>query len=165
MHSGKYHLPTNSIMFWWTPSLFYFHYKVLEEQLLVYFDRIIQLHSTFTGDDSMGDTPLSPDAEINELQGLSPEEQVKQKQAWTQELANVSHHSVDSLPPRLLTQLTITSANTYSETSSIFTSVSIFFKSGRERNPNIACRISRKGENCTGAEEETRFQCVERIAR
>ena len=43
----------------------------------------------FTGEDSMGDTPLSPDSGINELQGLTPEEQERQKEAWAQELSNV----------------------------------------------------------------------------
>lgn len=47
-----------------------------------------------TGEDSIGESPLSPDSgfnsAINELQGLTPEEQEKQKQAWAQELSNVS---------------------------------------------------------------------------
>ena len=42
------------------------------------------------GEDSIGETPLSPDSGINELQGLTSEEQEKQKDAWTQELSNVS---------------------------------------------------------------------------
>ncbi|XKL61819.1 hypothetical protein PGB90_001652 [Kerria lacca] len=45
----------------------------------------------FAGEDSIGDTPLSPDSGINELQGLSPEEQEKQKEAWSQELTNIEN--------------------------------------------------------------------------
>ena len=33
---------------------------------------------------------MSPDSGINELQGLSPEEQDRQKQEWQQELIKVS---------------------------------------------------------------------------
>lgn len=43
-----------------------------------------------SGEDSIGEAPLSPDSGINELQGLTPEEQEKQKQTWAQELAHVS---------------------------------------------------------------------------
>lgn len=50
----------------------------------------------FLGEDSLGETLQSPDSGINELQGLSPEEQEKQKQAWAEELANVSIHRVST---------------------------------------------------------------------
>lgn len=42
------------------------------------------------GEDSINETPQTPDSRISELQGLTPEEQEKQKEAWIQELTNVS---------------------------------------------------------------------------
>lgn len=44
-----------------------------------------------SGEDSIGEAPLSPDSGINELQGLTPEEQEKQKQTWAQELAHIEN--------------------------------------------------------------------------